>query len=97
MPLFQQFVGLEVGSGRVPDESTIRCQTRGQRIPPERTTLLRHMYLRYSLRCVLAFVLSACGWHRLLEPATLSALYAQSLTPSDKPLRVFHIGHSRVG
>ncbi|MDO8903175.1 hypothetical protein [Hydrogenophaga sp.] len=55
------------------------------------------MYLRNSLTCALALLLSACGWQKSLDPVALSALYAQPLAPPDKPLRVFHIGHSLVG
>ncbi|MGS5086930.1 hypothetical protein ACVC7V_10490 [Hydrogenophaga sp. A37] len=54
------------------------------------------MRLRHSLKYLLAFVLSACDWHKTLDPAELSALYTQPLPPPDKPLRVFHIGHSLV-
>ena len=55
------------------------------------------MRLRNSLTYALAFVLTACGWQKSLDPPALSALYAQPLTPPEKPLRVFHIGHSLVG
>jgi hypothetical protein len=54
------------------------------------------MLLRHSLKYILAFLLTACGWHKTLDPAELSALYTQPLPPPDKPLRVFHIGHSLV-
>ncbi len=55
------------------------------------------MNLRNSLTYVLAFLLTACGWQKSLDPAALSALYSQPLAPPEKPLRVFHIGHSLVG
>ena len=55
------------------------------------------MHLRSSLTYALAFLLSACGWQKTLEPAALSALYAQPLLPPEKPMRVFHLGHSLVG
>ena len=54
------------------------------------------MLLRHTLKYVMAFALTACGWQKTLDPAALDALYAQPLTPPDKPLRVFHIGHSLV-
>jgi len=41
--------------------------------------------------------LTACGWQKTLDSAALSTLYEQPLPPPDKPLRVFHIGHSLVG
>ncbi|MCU0956694.1 MAG: hypothetical protein MUF55_05000 [Hydrogenophaga sp.] len=44
----------------------------------------------------LALLLSACGWQKTLEPQALEQLYTTPLTPPDKPLRVFHIGHSLV-
>ncbi|HEX5739235.1 MAG TPA: hypothetical protein VFY22_12050 [Hydrogenophaga sp.] len=55
------------------------------------------MHLRNSLTCALVLLLTACGWQKSLEPAALSALYAQPLAPPERPLRVFHIGHSLVG
>jgi hypothetical protein len=55
------------------------------------------MPLRNSLACALAFLLTACGWQKSLDPTALSALYAQPLAPPVKPLRVFHLGHSLVG
>ena len=54
------------------------------------------MMLKHSLKYLLAFALTACGWHKSLDPAELSALYTQPLSPPEKPLRVFHIGHSLV-
>lgn len=55
------------------------------------------MLLRHSLKVVLTFALTACGLQKTLDPAALSALYMQPLPPPDKPMRVFHIGHSLVG
>jgi hypothetical protein len=55
------------------------------------------MYLQRSLKYVVVLALAACGWQKPLDPAELSALYALPLPPPDKPLRVFHIGHSLVG
>ena len=49
-------------------------------------------YIHY----LLVLALTACGWQKSLDPAALDALYAQPLPPPDKPLRVFHIGHSLV-
>lgn len=54
------------------------------------------MLKRHSLKYLLAFVLSACGWQKTLDPASLDTMYAIALNPPDKPLRVFHIGHSLV-
>lgn len=54
------------------------------------------MKLRHTFTCALALLLSACGWQKSLEPEALAALYTQPLTPPEKPLRVFHIGHSLV-
>jgi hypothetical protein len=55
------------------------------------------MTLKNTLACAIAFVLAACGMPKSLDPAALDALYAQPLPPPQKPLRVFHIGHSLVG
>lgn len=54
------------------------------------------MRLKHTFTCALALLLTACGWQKSLEPEALSALYAQPLPPPEKPLRVFHIGHSLV-
>lgn len=51
--------------------------------------------LRY-LSLGLALLLGACNWHKTLEPEALDRLYSQPLPPPDKPLRIFHIGHSLV-
>jgi len=55
--------------------------------------------MKHSLRYLglgLALMLSACNWPKTLEPQALNQLYDQPLPPPDKPLRVFHIGHSLV-
>lgn len=52
--------------------------------------------MRHLLVHALALLLTACGWQKTLEPAALDALYVQPLAPPEKPLRVFHIGHSLV-
>jgi len=44
----------------------------------------------------LALFLSACGWQKSLDPQALEQLYATPLPSPEKPLRVFHIGHSLV-
>ncbi|HBJ87920.1 MAG TPA: hypothetical protein DDZ88_29490 [Verrucomicrobiales bacterium] len=44
----------------------------------------------------LVLLLGACNWHKSLEPEALTQLYSEPLSPPDKPLRVFHIGHSLV-
>lgn len=48
------------------------------------------------LTCCLALLLGACGWDKSLPPEALDRLYQTPLAPPDKPLRVFHIGHSLV-
>jgi hypothetical protein len=56
------------------------------------------MNLKSTLQYALALSLTACGWpQKTLEPAALDALYVQPLTPPEKPLRVFHLGHSLIG
>lgn len=55
------------------------------------------MPLRRSLKLAAVLLLAACGLQKSLDPAELNALYAQPLPPPEKPLRVFHIGHSLVG
>lgn len=54
------------------------------------------MHVKHSLKYILALVLAACGSQKSLDTAALDALYAKPLSPPDKPLRVFHIGHSLV-
>lgn len=53
--------------------------------------------MKHALTYALALLLSACGWQKTLDPQALSALYEQPLPPPDKPLRVYHLGHSLVG
>lgn len=53
--------------------------------------------MKHSIKYALVLLLAACGWQKSLDSAALGALYAQPLPPPDKPLRVFHIGHSLVG
>ncbi|MDR7150070.1 uncharacterized protein YjeT (DUF2065 family) [Hydrogenophaga palleronii] len=53
--------------------------------------------MKHGLKYALALVLSACGWQKTLDPAALQQLYAEPLSAPEKPLRVFHIGHSLVG
>lgn len=49
-------------------------------------------FLKYGL----ALLLSACGWQKSLDPKALDELYAAPLSAPEKPLRVFHLGHSLV-
>jgi hypothetical protein len=53
--------------------------------------------MKHALKYALALALSACGWQKTLSPAALEQLYAEPLSQPEKPLRVFHIGHSLVG
>ncbi|TNF51926.1 MAG: hypothetical protein EP308_12315, partial [Burkholderiales bacterium] len=54
------------------------------------------MPLHRAAQWFLLLALSACGFQKSLPPAELQQMYAVPLTPPDKPLRVFHIGHSLV-
>ncbi|HMN92018.1 MAG TPA: hypothetical protein PKC60_02200 [Hydrogenophaga sp.] len=54
------------------------------------------MPLHRAAQWFLLLALSACGFQKSLPPAELQQLYAAPLTPPDKPLWVFHIGHSLV-
>ncbi|MCV0440856.1 MAG: hypothetical protein K5880_19870 [Hydrogenophaga sp.] len=49
------------------------------------------------LKYALVLLLGACGSQKTLDPAALAQLYAEPLPAPEKPLRVFHIGHSLVG
>jgi hypothetical protein len=49
-----------------------------------------------SAKWLLLLALSACGLQKSLPPDELDRMYAVPLSPPDKPLRVFHIGHSLV-
>ncbi|RYD70809.1 MAG: hypothetical protein EOP84_26040 [Verrucomicrobiaceae bacterium] len=42
-------------------------------------------------------MLTACGWQKSMDPSALAAMYAEPLSAPEKPMRVFHIGHSLVG
>lgn len=55
------------------------------------------MQLSRYLRTLLLLTLGACGWQKSLDPAALAQMYTQPLPAPEKPLRVFHIGHSLVG
>lgn len=55
------------------------------------------MHLRRHLRYAFLLALAACGMQKTLDPAALDAMYEQPLPAPDKPMRVFHIGHSLVG
>jgi len=68
-----------------------------------RPTIRRHelfydVRMRYltAFKYTLLLLLSSCGMQKTLDPAALDALYTAPLPPPDKPLRVFHIGHSLV-
>lgn len=71
--------------------------TLGMAIEQKQHLNQRKKRMKYALKYALALVLSACGWQKTLEPAALEQLYAQPLSAPEKPLRVFHIGHSLVG
>lgn len=49
-----------------------------------------------AAKLLLLLVLSACGFQKSLSEESLNQLYATPLSPPDKPLRVFHLGHSLV-
>ncbi len=49
-----------------------------------------------TARFVLLLALGGCGFQKSLPPDALARLYAAPLSPPDKPLRVFHLGHSLV-
>ncbi len=49
-----------------------------------------------TAKLLLLLALSACGFQKSLPEDSLNQLYATPLSPPDKPLRVFHIGHSLV-
>lgn len=55
------------------------------------------MDVKNSLTCMILLGLTACGLNESTDPSALSSLYAQPLAPPEKPMRVFHIGHSLVG
>lgn len=54
------------------------------------------MPLMRTARLAMLLLLSACGWQKSLSPQALAQLYQTPLAPPEKPLRVFHLGHSLV-
>lgn len=54
------------------------------------------MPLYRAAQWFLLLALSACGFQKSLPSAELQQMYAVPLTPPDKPLRVYHVGHSLV-
>ena len=54
------------------------------------------MRLLHTAKLVLLLLTSACGLQKSLSSEALGQLYAKPLSPPDKPLRVFHLGHSLV-
>lgn len=54
------------------------------------------LHLRAAKFAFLLLALSACGFQKSLSAEALDQLYATPLAPPDKPLRVFHLGHSLV-
>lgn len=54
------------------------------------------MQLLRTAKMALLLLMSACGMQKSLSSAALDQLYATPLSPPDKPLRVFHLGHSLV-
>lgn len=49
-----------------------------------------------TAKIVLMLALSACGFQKSLTQESLAELYKTPLSPPQKPLRVFHLGHSLV-
>lgn len=54
------------------------------------------MPLLRAVKLALLLLMSACGMQKSLSPEALERLYTSPITPPDKPLRVFHLGHSLV-
>lgn len=54
---------------------------------------MRHLC---TAKFALLMLLSACGMQKSLSSEALAQLYTTPLSPPDKPLRVFHLGHSLV-
>jgi len=54
------------------------------------------MPLHRTVQWLLLLMLSACSFQKTLPPDELDRLYTTPLTPPEKPVRVFHIGHSLV-
>lgn len=49
-----------------------------------------------TVKLALLLALGACGLQKSLSPEALDQLYATPVQPPNKPLRVFHLGHSLV-
>lgn len=54
------------------------------------------MQLLRTAKFALLLLLSACGMQKSLSSEALAQLYTTPLAPPNKPLRVFHLGHSLV-
>lgn len=54
------------------------------------------MQLLRIAKLALLLLLSACGMQKSMSSEALAQLYTTPLAPPDKPLRVFHLGHSLV-
>ena len=54
------------------------------------------MPLLRTAKFALLLALGACGLQKSLSQEALARLYATPLSPPDKPLHVFHLGHSLV-
>lgn len=54
------------------------------------------MPLMRTAKLAMLLLISACGLQESFSPEALEQLYATPLPPPDKPLRVFHLGHSLV-
>jgi hypothetical protein len=54
------------------------------------------MRLYRAAQWLLLLALSACGYQKSLTPSELERLFVVPLAPPEKPLRVFHLGHSLV-
>lgn len=55
------------------------------------------LQLRFAKFALLLLALSACGFQKSLSSEALARLYERPLPAPDKPLRLFHLGHSLVG
>jgi hypothetical protein len=49
-----------------------------------------------TAKLLLLLALSACGFQKSLPEESLNQLYSTPLSPPERPLRVFHLGHSLV-
>ncbi len=54
------------------------------------------MPLMRTANFILLLALSACGFQKSMPADELAKLYSTPLSPPEKPLRVFHLGHSLV-